>query len=197
MGVASHHDVTARYKQPVPRVIEQTAILRDVDLPEVHFAAGGTAAVTLTPYPWLVVLNQDCDLRFDRLARARQPASEGGNPVRRDKLLRSILLCPAFAEDHVLAGTYVDDATRWNASEKRTLLQNRHERYHALPPEEPLLEPLILDFKLVVAAHPEYLQHWVEEHPESVIAVLQPPYRDRLMQRFVTYFARIAEPEEV
>ena len=189
--------MSPRYLPPNPGEIQQTAILRDVHLPEVHFRAGEQVEASLTPYPWLVVLNQDCDLQFDRLARLRRPLRDGGVPVKKDKLLRSILLCPAFLADHVLAGTYIEDATEWNASEKKTLQQNRHERYHVLPAEGPIAEPLMLDFKLVVAVHPEYLQQWVEENPQGVLAVLCPPYRDRLMQRFVNHFGRIAEPDEV
>lgn len=188
--------MSERYRSPAPGLIEQTAILRNVDLPEVHFRAGEEARVTLTTYPWLVVLNQECDLRFDQLARTGEPSRAGGSPVKKDKLLRSILLCPAFPQDRVLAGTYIEDATKWGSNERRTLEQNRHERYHALPAEGPIAEPLMLDFKLIVAAHPEYLQQWVQEHAENVVAVLCPPYRDRLTQRFVNYFGRIAEPEE-
>jgi hypothetical protein len=189
--------VSERYRSPAPGVIEQTAILRDVELPEVHFRVGEEARVALATYPWLVVLNQDCDLQFDRLARAGEPLRAGGPPVKKDKLLRSVLLCPAFPQDHLLAGTYVENATQWKGTQKDMLLQNRHERYHVLPVEGPLAEPLVLDFKLIAAVHPEYLQQWIEQHPTSVVAVLCPPYRDRLIQRFVNYFGRIAEPEEV
>lgn len=189
--------MSQRYRSPAPGLIEQTAILRDVPLPEVHFRAGEEARVSLTKYSWLVVLNQECDLRFDHLARAGEPSRAGGSPVKKDKLLRSMLLCPAFPQDRVLAGTYIQDATKWAGNEKRMLEQNRHERYHSLPAEGPMTEPLMLDFKLIVAAHPDYLEQWVEEHPESVVAVLCPPYRDRLIQRFVNYFGRIAEPEEM
>jgi len=186
--------VSLRYKRPNPGTIEQTAILRNIQLPEVHYRAGQEVRATLATYPWLVVLNQDCDLLFDRLARAGQPLI-WGDPVKKDKLLRSILLCPAFPLEHVLAGEYVLEARRWGSKVKEILIRNREDRYHVLPTDEELLiEPLALDFKLIVAAHPEYLQQWVESHPESVVAVLNPPFRDRLMQRFVSYFGRIAEP---
>lgn len=189
--------MSQRYRSPAPGVIEQTAILCNVDLPEVHFRAGEKATVSLTRYSWLVVLNQECDLQFDQLARAGEPLRAGGSPVKKDKLLRSVVLCPAFPRDHVLAGTYVEDATEWRGTHKNILLQNRHERYHVLPVEGPVTEPLVLDFKLIAAVHPEYLQQWIEQHPASVVAVLCPPYRDRLIQRFVNYFGRIAEPEEM
>ena len=189
--------MTSFYAPPNPGEIQQTAILRDVELPDVRFRAGQRVEVAFASWPWLLVLNQDCDLLLDRLAREGKPSVEGGNAVKKDKLLRTILLCPAFSEVHVLSGTYVEDATQWSHKEAPVILENRHERYHVLPAEEPVGEPLVLDFKLILAVHPEYLQRWVDEHPQSVIAVLLPPYRDRLMQRFLNYFGRIALPDEI
>lgn len=177
--------------------MEQTQVLRDVEIPEIDFLQDGNLASRLTIYPWLVVLNQECDLRFDYLARNLLPVSEGKPPVGLDKRLRNILLCPAFPADHVLAGTYIDGASRWPGTRREILLSNRDERYHVLAPEDPFLDTqLVLDFKLIVAATPSYLEQWVASHPASSVAVLEPPYRDRLVQRFVNYLGRIAEPDE-
>lgn len=142
-------------------------------------------------------MNQECDLRFDYLARNQLPAAEGKPPVKLDKLLRNILLCPAFPADHVLAGTYIQGAFEWRGTRKDILLGNRDERFHILEPEEPYLSAqLALDFKLVVAATPSYLEQWIMTNPASSVAAMEPPYRDRLLQRFVGYFARIAEPDD-
>ncbi|MBI2912768.1 MAG: hypothetical protein HYY03_02470 [Chloroflexi bacterium] len=202
--------MSQRYRSPEPGVVEQTAILRDCELPEVRATATDVAAadvedtaerakaeVAFVPYPWLVVLTQECDLQFDRLAREGAPAPGAKEPVKKHNLLRSILLCPGFPQDHVLAGTYVAEARRWGSDEKKILLRNGEDRYHMLPAEEPFLaEPLILDFKLTVAAAPDYVYNWVQQYPDHVVAVLNTPFRHRLVQRFVNYFARIAEPEE-
>lgn len=190
-------DPIARYRVPAAGRIEQTQILRDVEVPEVDLLEDGTLASRLTTYPWLVVLNQECDLRFDYLARNALPASEGKPPVRLDKRLRNIILCPAFPTDHVLAGTYIDGAAGWTGTRREILLGNRDERYHVLAQEEPVLDAqLVLDFKLIVAVTPSYLEQWVVRNPASSVAALEPPYRDRLVQRFVNYLGRIAEPDE-
>ncbi|MBI2764918.1 MAG: hypothetical protein HYX53_03290 [Chloroflexi bacterium] len=145
-----------------------------------------------------MVLNQECDLQFDHLARNGLPLKEGRPPVSGDKRLRSILLCPGFDADHVLAGTYVDGASRWPSKTSDILLSNRDDRYHVLQPEPPLMETkLAFDFKLIVTATPSYLEQWLTNHPESSVAALEPPFRDRLIQRFVSYLGRIAEPEEM
>lgn len=188
--------MTAQYRPANPGIIEQTAILRDVKLPEVHVAEGEQAKASLTPFPWIVVLTQDCDLELDRLARTGQSAAEGKPPVSKDKVLRSILLCPAFVQDHVTAGRYVAGAKEWRGKELDMLVKNRHERFHVLPADSSFVtDSLALDFKLIVAAHPEYLERWVINNPSSAVAVLVSPYKERLMQRFVNYFGRIAEPD--
>ncbi len=183
-----------RYKRPSSSKIQQTAILRDVQIPEVHVRSQRSSTVDFATYPWLVVLNQDCDLDLDHHAR-NGTSPTGGNPVKKDKRLRSVVLCPAFPELDVLAGTYVEGATSFSGTQRGMVMENRHERFHVLSPEAPLLiETLILDFKLVVAATPDFIERWIRTHRESRVAVLNPPYRDRLTQRFANYFTRIAEP---
>ncbi len=99
-----------RYRRCSASKIQQTAILRDVEIPEVHRRRGRAAQVDFATYPWLVVLNQDCDLDLDHHARRGTSPTGGGQPVRQDKILRSVLLCAAFPENEVLAGTYIAGA---------------------------------------------------------------------------------------
>ena len=183
-----------RYKRPSASKIQQTALLRGVKIPEVHRSGRRFSKVDFASYPWLVVLNQDCDLDLDRHARKGTSPTDG-NPVNKDKRLRSVLLCPAFPELDVLDGSYVEGASKFLGTQQGMVMNNRHERFHVLSPEPPLVsETLILDFKLVIAATPEYIERWIRSHRESRVAVLKPPYRDRLTQRFANYFTRIAEP---
>ena len=187
--------MSERYKSPTPGTIEQTAVLRDVQLPEVR-GRGLKAQVALTTYSWLVVMNQECDLQQHRLAKAGKPLKDGGSPVNKDKLLRSILLCPAFPQEDVLSGTYTAGASAWKGTRKEILLNNREDRFHNLKAEGPIETDLTLDFKLLVATHPDYLEQWIEDNPSSIVAILVPPFRDRLVQRFLNYFGRIPEPDE-
>lgn len=189
--------MSARYKAPTPGVIEQTGILQNVEIPEVHLSETGSAEVLLANYPWVVVLTQECDLQLDRFARLGLPQVDGKPPVAKDKKLRGILLCPAFLEENVLLGTYVEGGSKADNTTRKMMLSNRHERFHLLPAEVPTMQsPLVLDFKLITSAHPEFLLSLVRDHPEKVVAVICPPFRDRLMQRFLNYFGRIAEPGE-
>ncbi len=153
--------------------------------------------MTRSRFTWLVVLTQDCDLDLDRHARHGTSLVPDGNPVGEDKQLRTILLCPAYPLDEVLAGTYLRPfkARAWPGREKNILLENHHERYHVLKPDNILLnEELALDFKMLIGAPPTYLERWNRYHPESRVAVLVPPYRDHLTQRFAYYSMRVALP---
>jgi len=191
---------TPRYRRASASKIEQTAILRDVEIPEIVARRRDRVRAKFTSYSWVVVLNQDCDLDLDHHARHGTSPKVGGNPVRKDKLLGSLQLCRAFPQDELLAGTYLRplaEATKFGTSESRTILANRHERFHLLSIEAPLLAtPLILDFKLIVPVAADYLERWIRGHRESRVAVLRPPFRDRLTQRFSNYYSRIAEPGE-
>jgi hypothetical protein len=189
--------VNDRYRAPTPGVVEHAAVLRQIEVPQVAASGPEGASVLLREYPWAVVLTQECDLQFDRLARQGEPLRAGGTPVKKHNLLNIVLLCPAFALEHVLAGTYIEEAKKWGGDEAKILKKNRDDRYHLLPAEEPLVSaPIVLDFKVITAAHSDYLQAWVNTYPERVVAVLKSPFRERLTQRFVNYFGRIAEPEE-
>ena len=171
--------------------------MKNVSIPDIRLDEGGNPVARMAKYPWLVVLNQDCDLLLDRLAREDGVAREGAAPVKKDKLMRSILLGPAFLLEHVLAGTYVEGASRWSSKRQDILVGNRDERFHVFYAQESILsEPIAVDFKLTTSCHPEYLYGWVASNPDNVVGRLASPYRERLLQRFTNYLGRIAEPED-
>ena len=170
MGYTPDNRVSPRFKEPAAGRLEQGAILQRVDFPEPQIRDGQLGAV-MVHWPWAVVLTQECDLRLDRLARRGEPAREGGDPVSKDNRLHSVLLSPAFHLDEVLFGRYTEGAMEWRGTRKDILLRNGDDRFHYLPTEDPLMAtPLILDFKLVVAAHPEYLEQWASDHQDGVLA---------------------------
>lgn len=170
--------------------------MRSVEIPEVDFQTGAVASVRFATYPWLIVLNQDCDLLNDRLARTGQGRNQDDPPVKRHNILRSILLCPGFPPDEVYLGSYLPDAPRRGSTESRGIESNQMDRFHYLAAAPPVDEGIVIDFKLSLSAPSTYLEWWMQQHPISAVAVLNSPWRDRLTQRFLSYFGRIAEPEE-
>ena len=170
--------------------------MRDVSIPHVYSKRRDRATAKFSTYDWLVIVNQDCDLDLDHHARHGTSPQGSSTAVAPDKMLRNVLVCPAFPEEHVLAGTYLPFKTHeFRKSARDAVIENRHERFHRLAPEAPfVLEPLIIDFKLVFGCVPEYLERWSRRIASSRVAVLVPPWRDRLTQRFANYFVRIAEP---
>ena len=182
-----------RYR-PVTSFLESGLILASVELPEYRRDADQQVIFSSTSFDWLVVVSQECDLqrdRDDREAQRRDPRF-----VKESNLLRVVLVCPAFRFDSVASGTYLPGAKRWGGTEQKILQKDGDARYHRLLGLEGKFGDLLLDFRLLSAAHPTYLGAWMSAHAESAVAVLEPPFRDRLIQRFVGYLGRIPEPEE-
>lgn len=176
-------------------VLESGLVLKGAEIPEYKFGPEGAAQHSPTVFEWVVVVSQQCDLERDKADRDAAVADP--NFTKQSNLLRMVLVCPAFPLSSVQSGTYLSGAKHYNGAEKRLLDRDGEERYHLLRPEPPALaEPLVVDFRLVTGAHPAYLRRWLSDHLTSGVCVLLPPYRDRLIQRFVGYLARIPEPDE-
>ena len=186
--------MTERYRDP-SGFLESGLILRDVKLPEYRRDAEGQVLHSPTDFDWLVVVSQECDLERDRKDRRKKRDDAGF--TKESNLLRIVFVCPAFPEERVLSGNYVPGARRWGHRDS-ALLKKRDgdERYHRLRPFEGRFDQLLVDFKLVTGAHPTYLGSWIDSRPESAVATLVPPFRDRLIQRFVGYLGRIPEPAD-
>lgn len=193
MDDASLTGVTGRYREP-SGFLESGLILRDVELPEYRRDAEGQVLHSPTGFDWLVVVSQDCDLERDRDDRKKKREDVGF--TKESNLLRIVFVCPAFPDERVLSGNYVPGARRWSSRDLALLKRDGDARYHRLRPLEAKFGNLLLDFKLVTGAHPTYLDSWISAHPESAIATLEPPFRDRLIQRFVGYLGRIPEPTD-
>lgn len=148
---------------------------------------------------YAVILNQACDLDLDHHARWGTNPRPNRRAVAMDKMLRSVLVCPAYPEDDLLFGRYLRPirARTWDGTEKNIILRNGNERFHCLEPEDPLLgERLILDFKIAIGVTPVYLEWWIKTHPDSRVATLRSPFSEKLLQRFANYLVRVAEPED-
>jgi hypothetical protein len=185
------------YVRPSSGPLKAGTVFRSFRSPEVTALPGGPAAVRTSDYPWCVVLTQDCDLQQDYLARRNLPVKPGGEPVRADKKLRNILVCPAFNLEEVEAGTYLEGASQWPSKLKSLLERNGAERFHVLPPWQPAIPvELALDFKLAVGCTPEYLYRFrrLSGAERNAVALLRIPFRDRLIQRYLNFAGRIAEP---
>lgn len=149
--------------------------------------------------PYAVALSQECDLLQDHKTRAKLKESSGAlTDFKHDKLLPTILVCPAYQAllfrtgDHLQhLGRKMESYTgkRWDLIE-----QNNNPRYHYLVKWLDLQVPdLVLDFKHFFTMQTELMIGWYGDD-RHYVARLGYLYREDLSQRFAAYLARIGLP---
>jgi len=175
------------------------------------------------PYPYAIVLTQECDLFQDGGGREilSQLSSEAnGDNVQskqkveegRDKLLPSVLLCPAYPAEQFRGGFHISSilspedpeivrnrSTKYNVPRKPScqygrIKSNNDSRYHYLSACRELQVPeTVLDFKHYFTLPTETLcsTYRGELH---YLARLKMPYREHVSQRFASCLARVGLP---
>jgi hypothetical protein len=183
------------FKHELPRLC-QGDILRDLELVEWGSVVDGTEPqqITLTrrALPYAVVLSQECDL-FQDLQNRRNATK----PTQ-DKYLHSVLLGPAYPAQSVRQGTHLSALSvkceSMNSRRWPVVAQNNDARYHYLPAVDTLQIPeLVLDFKHFITAPRGIL---LELREKAYLGSLNQLFRDSLSQRFASFLARIALPDE-
>jgi len=180
---------------PVPR-LEQGDIIRNVDMPEYSAIDDDEAILTVTRFPFVVVLTQDCDLAQNHTAL--QNGTGGGRLV-------ATLVAPAFHVADAQAGTQLDPLgiqmpslpnKNPKSQSAKDLYTNNNLRYHCLPllKADPALPDLLIDFKQYFSVNSEYL---TVMKTRCWVASLNDLYREDLAQRFSAYLSRIGLPEAI
>lgn len=150
-------------------------------------------------FPYILVLTQDCDLDQDY----RCLLSEED---KKDKELESILVCPMFHSNDLLAGTHVQIykdgkptikkmATIW-WDLKKSLLKNKLERYHFIKGysenDNIIIPDLIIDFKFFITIPRNEIY---SRYEENYVCSIWELFRENLSRRFANYLSRIWLPE--
>ncbi|WP_145956493.1 hypothetical protein [Burkholderia pseudomallei] len=172
----------------------QGDVLRDVVIVTWAEEVNGELSITTEQMPYCVVLTQECDLEQDYTNR-NDPERYGKS---RDKVLPSILLCPAYPAAQLKDGSHLQaqDAPmqKMGRDDWRRVIQNNNYRYHYLPENADRQVPeLVLDFKRYltvpreVAYRPEFKGAW--------LVSLGDLFREHLSSRFAHYLSRIGLPE--
>jgi len=151
-------------------------------------------------FPYAVAMSQECDLYQDH-ERRRQEAKEGSAQSEQpdhDKLLPSVLMCPAYHGASLREGAHLDALgrrmPRQNSAQWNWIKTNQNPRYHYLASWVPLQVPeLVIDFKHFFTIPTEVLRtdYTTEEHNIARLGCL---YREDLSQRFTAYLARVGLP---
>jgi len=186
----------AKGTDPGARVC-QGDLIRYVDHLESADLVGECCDVASVRYPLVVVLTQDCDLRWDYEVR------RGNGATTQDRRLLSVLVAPAYNAEHVFTGDHLIELgirarpfpTKVNATERRILRQNQNPRYHYLEFADQVdVSPSIVDFKHYFSVDAAYL----EERKVAGFATALPLFhREDVSQRFAAFLARIALPVQV
>jgi hypothetical protein len=178
------------YRAPQGRAIRQADLLSKVrSFQLTHFEADTPHGVTRT-YSHAVVLTQDCDLEQDYAARF------GAGEVSDDKKLFGILLCGAYDELAIKAGTHRPGAKKFGRAEWKPVTQNKEPRYQYLGYIPAADSVLVVDFKDYFMVPCDYLYGLLDGNGAERVCELDSPWRDHLLQRFAGYLMRIGLPTD-
>lgn len=141
--------------------------------------------------PYIVILTQDCDLKWDFKKRNDKTRED------EDKYLLSILVCPAYEAEYVRTGTHLAKLNmqmqRIPSKEYKKVRQNDNPRYHFLKKDlERNIPELIVDFKHYYTTTRNILYELYDTH---FLASMNELFREDISQRFTAFLSRVGVPE--
>jgi len=179
----------------------QGAIYRDVTFIlglDIDSEDQGVNGIESFVYPYAVVLSQECDLTQDSKARESSQVA-GGESSAIDKIVPSVLLCPAYQAEKLREGTHIEEAFGVRVPRKTNPIysqieRNNSARFHYLSGYRPLQVPeCVLDFKHFFTLPTETLVRCYG-NTSHLIARLSGAYCEEVSQRFASFLSRIGVP---
>ena len=179
--------ISARVPKKAPERISQGDIFSNIEIIENLEVKGNKLIVNKIGFPFVVCLNQECDLQSDYIETKN-----------RDRKLLHLAIAPAFNFEQFLSGSHWGDIFDQGQGGKRkdtaikAIMDNQTPRYHYLKfPEEDKPE-LIVDFKHFFTVNRDFLYKQLDKRLFS----LDDLFRESLSQRFCNYVSRIGLPVE-
>lgn len=177
--------------------LSQGDIIRELNL-TISSSIGNAGDFSLSPsFSYGVVLSQECDLEqhYELVSKNKKEEEEKRSD---DKVVETILICPAFPADQFLLGEHISGKRMSDfggSLKKLEKLKNNDEynRYHYLPSEKEKFPELIIDFKRFYTVP---LGVFDRKFKKFYIISINNLYRERLSQRFANYLGRIGLPEQ-
>ncbi len=174
--------------------LRQGDILSDVEFIENIDETDGKIVVSKIIFPLVIVLSQDCDLKWDFECRNKDDSNN-------DKYLFSVIVSPLYNYEHFLQGDHLSElnqkmqsiSSKETKTDNKNLRNNENPRYHYLqfPDNIPIVNSVI-DFKHYFCVNVETLKKHKEQHFVCNVSDL---FRERISQRFTNYLSRIGLPE--
>lgn len=174
-------------KHPLPR-ITQGDIFKNIEIIENIAIKKSTIQVDRVEFPFVVCLNQECDLENDYTLR--------DNKAPKDNCLLHLAIAPAFIFDQFLSGNHWGDIFQEKAGQKRSstiiknIMDNEIPRYHYLKFPDNDMPELVIDFKHFFTINRDELYGQIDKRLCSIDDL----FKEKISQRFSYYIARIGLP---
>lgn len=184
-------EITARVRQPQDR-ISQCDIFRDITIIEGVRQNGAEMILKTITFPYVICLNQDCDLLSDVRDKQLTPVSN------KSCRLLHLVVAPLFVFSSFIEGTHWGEifdqspAINIRRTSGEKIMNNEDPRYHFLRfnPESKLPD-MVIDFKHFFTISTEILYENLDKRAFSVEEI----YREKICQRFAFFQSRIGLPD--
>lgn len=181
--------ISARKSRNNPDRLCQGDILENVEVIENITISKDKITLQKVSFPYIVILNQECDLERDFDSAQEKPTN---------LRLLHIAIAPAFLFESFLSGKHWGDIFTTTKAQKRgdttvkKIIDNEIPRYHYLNFGEPAIPELIIDFKHFFTIN----RSTIYEQKSNRIACIDDLFREKINQRFSYYISRIGLPTE-
>lgn len=169
--------------------VSQGDIFHDIEILEDMEADKSIITVKKISFPYVVCLNQECDLENDFNNR---------NEISDNSLLH-IAIAPAFIFEQFLSGSHWGDIFSNNRPQKRSdttirkIIDNEIPRYHYLKFPDKEMPELLIDFKHFFTVNRDFIYNKIDKRLCSIDDL----FREKINQRFSYYISRIGLPEHI
>lgn len=184
-------EITAKTRTPIDR-ISQCDIFEDMTIVENVKILEGELELQTIKFPYLICLNQDCDLNSDYRSKTMQPVKK------KNCRLTHLLVAPLFLFDLFKDGKHwgeiFDQGESYlpkNTNGKK-VMNNEDPRYHFLRFDEgSKLPDMVIDFKHFFTVSTTLMY----DNLSHRIASIDELYREKICQRFAFFQSRIGLPD--
>lgn len=172
--------------------ISQGDIFQDIEILEDVYVEKSIITVKKISFPYVVCLNQECDLETDF-------RNQNSLPDVSDSSLLHIAIAPAFLFEQYLDGTHWGGIFSNNRPQKRKdtiikkIMDNEIPRYHYLKFPDLDMPELIIDFKHFFTMNRSVFYSQIDRR----LCSLDDLFREKINQRFSFYISRIGLPEYI
>jgi hypothetical protein len=179
--------ISAKKSKITPARIAQGDIFENIQIIESIDLEKSIVVVKKIDFPYIVCLNQECDLETDFNNRTESPS---------DNCLLHVAIAPAFIFEQYLNGTHWGDIFTKNISQKRKdttikkIIDNEIPRYHYLKFPDSDMPELVIDFKHFFTVNRSVLYNQMSNRLCSIDDL----FKEKINQRFSYYVSRIGLP---